>query len=67
MTYTSRSIATAIAGTIALGPGSVTISAQATIDHENRYASVGVIMVWRVDGAGGQGQGQSNDTSETIE
>jgi hypothetical protein len=52
MNYTSRSIATAIAGTIALGPGSMTISAQVTIDLENRYANVGVIMVWRVDGAG---------------
>jgi hypothetical protein len=30
----------------------MTISAQATIDRENRYANVGVIMVWRVDGAG---------------
>jgi hypothetical protein len=52
MNYTSRSIATAIAGTIALGPGSTTISAQVTIDLENRYGNVGVIMVWRVDGAG---------------
>jgi hypothetical protein len=52
MNYTIRSIATAIAGTIALGPGSMTVSAQVTIDLENRYANVGVIMVWRVDGAG---------------
>jgi hypothetical protein len=48
----SRSIATAIAGAIALGPGSLTSSAQATIDLENRYANVGVLMVWRVDDAG---------------
>ena len=52
MNHTSRSIATAIAGTIALGPGSMTVSAQATIDLENRYPNVGAIMVWRVDGAG---------------
>ena len=31
MTYRSRSVATAIAGAIALGPGSMTISAQ--VDH----------------------------------
>ena len=52
MNYTSRSIATAMAGIIALGPGSMTISAQATVDLENRYSNVGVIMVWRVDDAG---------------
>jgi hypothetical protein len=45
-------VATAIAGTIALGPGSTTISAQVTIDLENRYSNVGVIMVWRVDDGG---------------
>ena len=52
MNYTSRSIATALAGMIALGPGSMTISAQVTVDLENRYSNVGVIMVWRVDDAG---------------
>src|SRR5688572_27314783 len=52
MKHTSRAVATAIAGTIALGPGSMTIAAQATIDLENRYSNVGVIMVWRVDDAG---------------
>jgi hypothetical protein len=52
MTYQSGSIATAIAGTIALGLGSLTVSAQATIDVANRYANVGVIMVWRIDEAG---------------
>ena len=52
MIHASRSIATAIAGTIALVPGSVTLSAQATIDLENRYSNVGAIMVWRVDDAG---------------
>ena len=45
-------IAAAIAGAIALGPGSMTISAQVTIDRENRYSNVGAIMVWRVDDAG---------------
>lgn len=52
MIYTSRVIATAIAGTIALGPGSTTASAQLTVDLENKYSNVGVIMVWRVDSAG---------------
>jgi hypothetical protein len=52
MNYTSRSVATAIAGTIALVPGSMTLSAQATVDLENRYSNVGAIMVWRVDDAG---------------
>ena len=41
-----------MAAAIALGPGSMTISAQATIDRENRYSNVGTIMVWRVDDAG---------------
>jgi hypothetical protein len=45
-------MATALAGIIALGPGSMTTSAQATLDLENRYSNVGVIMVWRVDDAG---------------
>ena len=52
MTYKSGSIATAVAGTIALGLGLMTVSAQATIDVANRYANVGVIMVWRIDDAG---------------
>jgi hypothetical protein len=52
MNYTSGSIATALAGIIVLGPGSITTSAQTTIDLENRYSNVGVIMVWRVDDAG---------------
>ena len=52
MNRTSRSTATALAGIIALGPGSMTISAQVTVDLENRYPNVGVIMVWRVDEAG---------------
>jgi hypothetical protein len=52
MNYTSGSIATALAGAIALGPGSMTTSAQVTIDLKNRYSNVGVIMVWRVDDGG---------------
>jgi hypothetical protein len=52
MNYTSTSIATAIAGVIALGSGSKTISAQVTVDVENKYSNVGAIMVWRLDEAG---------------
>jgi hypothetical protein len=52
MSYTNTSIATVIVGVIGLGSGSMTISAQATVDVENRYSSVGAIMVWRVDDAG---------------
>ncbi len=50
--HPGRLIATAIAGTIGLLPGSTAGSAQVTIDRENRYASVGAIMVWQVDAAG---------------
>ena len=49
---TSTSIATALAAVIAVGSGSMTISAQVAIDLENRYPNVGAIMVWRVDAAG---------------
>ena len=52
MNHPGRSIATAIAGVIALGSASMTISAQATLDLDNRYPNVGAIMVWSVDGAG---------------
>ena len=52
MSYTNTSIATVIVGVIGLGSGSMTISAQATVDVQNRYSSVGAIMVWRVDDAG---------------
>jgi hypothetical protein len=51
MSYKSRS-ATGLACIIALGVGSMTTSAQVTVDLENRYSNVGVIMVWRVDDAG---------------
>jgi hypothetical protein len=52
MPNTKSSIANAIVGIISLSFGSVTASAQVTIDLENRYSNVGVIMVWRVDDAG---------------
>ena len=52
MNHTSRSIAIALAGIIALGPGSMPIPAQVSVDVDNRYSNVGVIMVWRVDAAG---------------
>jgi len=52
MSYLNGSFATALAGVVALGSGSTTIPAQATVDLENRYSNVGVIMVWRVDSAG---------------
>jgi len=37
---------------MALLPGATTVSAQVTIDLENKYPSVGTIMVWRVDESG---------------
>src|SRR6188508_1736855 len=52
MNRATKSIAAAIAGIIALWCGPTTLSAQTTIDLENRYPNVGVIMVWRVDSAG---------------
>ena len=52
MHYTSRHVANAIAMVVALGPGLLTLSVQATVDLEDRYASVGAIMVWRVDETG---------------
>jgi hypothetical protein len=42
----------ACAGIVTLLPGVATLSAQATIDLENRYPGVGAIMVWRVDESG---------------
>src|SRR5688572_15063358 len=48
----SYPIVTALAGVIVLGAGPRTISAQVTVDLENKYPNVGVIMVWRVDDAG---------------
>ena len=39
-------------GALAVLLGSVAASAQATVDTQNSYANVGVIMVWRVDDSG---------------
>ena len=52
MTCKSASIASAVAGVIALGSGSMTVSAQAVPDVANKYSHVGAIMVWQVDDAG---------------
>lgn len=52
MGYSGRTMATAIAGTLAMGPGAAAIRAQVTVDLENRYPNVGALMVWRVDEAG---------------
>jgi len=52
MNYMRRSIARAMAGIVLLSAASTTIPAQATVDLENRYPNVGVLMVWRVDDAG---------------
>ena len=51
MRYTGNSLATAFAA-LALGPASTPLRAQATVDLENRYPSVGAIMVWSIDDAG---------------
>jgi hypothetical protein len=51
MIWVNRPIATATAGIIAL-LGPIAVSAQVTIDLENRYPNVGTIMVWRVDDSG---------------
>ena len=52
MNYAIRSIATGLTGMIALLLGSMAVSAQVSIDSENRYPNVGAIMVWRVDDTG---------------
>jgi hypothetical protein len=41
-----------IVGSITLLHGATTLPAQVSVDLGNRYANVGVIMVWRVDDAG---------------
>src|SRR5688500_7631625 len=48
----SEPLLTTVAWTIALWCGPSTVSAQTTMDVENRYPHVGVIMVWRVDDTG---------------
>lgn len=52
MNRARSSIAVAFAGAVALGFGPTASSAQLTVDADNRYSSVGAIMVWRVDDAG---------------
>jgi hypothetical protein len=47
-----RSVAVFITGAVAVLLSSVTASAQATVDADNRYPNVGAIMVWRVDDSG---------------
>jgi len=42
----------AVAHAISLPFGSAALSAQATIDSQNRYSNVGALMVWRVDNVG---------------
>lgn len=47
-----RSAAVILTGALAVPLGSVRPSAQASLDAESRYPSVGAIMVWRADDAG---------------
>jgi hypothetical protein len=49
--HARRSIATAIIAIVLLVPVSLRVSAQASVDRENRYSNVGTVMVWRVDDA----------------
>ena len=52
MNSARRSVAADMAGAFALLVGSAAASAQTTVDVENSYSNVGVIMVWRVDDSG---------------
>jgi hypothetical protein len=52
MNFPIWSIAMRLTGLTALLLGSIAVSAQVSIDSENRYSNVGAIMVWRVDDAG---------------
>jgi hypothetical protein len=52
MRFVNSRIVSTIACVVALPFGPAALSAQATVDLENRYPSVGVLMVWRVDDAG---------------
>jgi len=47
-----RSASTVMKVAVVMLLGAAASSAQATLDTDNRYANVGVIMVWRVDDAG---------------
>ena len=48
----SESRLVGLAACVVLLSAPTTVSPQATIDGENRYSSVGALMVWRVDDAG---------------
>lgn len=48
----TRVIALAYIAAIVLLFGPAEVSAQASVDSENRYSSVGAIMIWRVDDTG---------------
>jgi hypothetical protein len=52
MNCIAKSILTAVIAAAALWCGPTTVSAQTTVDLENRYPHVGAIMVWRVDDTG---------------
>lgn len=52
MNRTAMSTVATVAGAIALCCGPMTTSAQTTVDQQNRYPNVGVIMVWGVDSTG---------------
>ena len=52
MSRLTRSVAGFIGGGLALLLGTREVSTQATVDGDNRYPTVGAIMVWRVDEAG---------------
>jgi hypothetical protein len=52
MTYATSPMMAATAGIVAMLAGSTALPAQATLDLDNRYPSVGTIMFWRVDDAG---------------
>jgi len=49
MNHAIRSAAAALTSTGAFLLGTTAVSAQVTIDSENRYPAVGAIMIWRVD------------------
>ena len=52
MSCANRPIARATAGVVVLLLGTMALSAQVTVDLENRYPNVGTIMFWRVDDSG---------------
>ena len=52
MNGASRSATTVMVGTLAILLGTGAALAQTTVDVENLYSNVGVIMLWRVDDSG---------------